>query len=76
MNDFDIDNHGSIVIFTPRTHDAAEFAETAFSSAMGWGCGYAVGHRYAEDIMFDLVMNEGFACSLDGQPIVGMQAAQ
>jgi len=26
--------------------------------------------------MFDLVMNEGFACSLDGQPIVGMQAAQ
>lgn len=78
MNDFEISSHGrpaSLYVVTPLTDDAREFSERMFADAMTWGQGYVVEHRYIEDVMYDLVMSQGFAVSLDGQDVLGMVAA-
>jgi hypothetical protein len=67
--DFEVRNEGTIFIFTAVTETAKAFAETAFQAATTWGGSYIVEHRYAADILDDLVNEEGFAVTLDGDPV-------
>jgi hypothetical protein len=60
MADFQINDQGSIVLFTPVSDEAREFATEAFANAMTFGTAYVVEHRYADDIIADLVGNQGF----------------
>jgi hypothetical protein len=60
MADFEIDDQGTVVLFTPLSDAAKEFAAEAFANAMTFGRGYAVEHRYAPAIIRDLVEEQGF----------------
>lgn len=67
--DFEITNHGSIVLFRPLTEAAQEFAAEAFADAQTFGAAYAVEPRFVADITYDLVAEQGFSVSVDGNEV-------
>jgi len=70
MTDFRINDQGSIVLFTPVSEAAQEFATEAFANAMTFGTAYVVEHRYADDIIADLTDNQGFTVEPSDVPLI------
>jgi hypothetical protein len=63
--DFDINREGGLYLFHPISR---EFAVEAFADAQSWGGAYVCKHRFAADIVGDL-LERGYAISLNGQTI-------
>ncbi len=60
MTDFHLDDHGSVVILTPVTQDAKDYAADMLpEDTQRWGSGYAIAHNYADDVV-GLLLRDGF----------------
>jgi hypothetical protein len=67
--DWCVQDHGSIITFYPMNPEAKEHGEQHFPNDCPMiGDNYCVEHRYATDIISDL-MGHGFVVALDGQII-------
>ena len=59
INEFDVANHSSIVVFTPLSGAAQDWwNENVNSDAMQCGSGYAVEHRFAKEIIEAMKFDE------------------
>jgi hypothetical protein len=65
--DFYILDEGTLVLFTPLTEAAKDFSVEAFGGAETFGHAFVVGHRFARDIIDDLINEQGFAIQI-GRP--------
>lgn len=73
--DYAVTDEGTLFLFRPVSDAAREHGERMFADAMQMGPSYAVEHRYAADILHDLIENEGFAVDLDGRRVVSFTSA-
>jgi len=66
--DFLVASEGaSLVLFLPLSLEADAFAEGAFLGAMTWGNARVVETDRAEQILFDIIVKQGFVARVDGQ---------
>jgi hypothetical protein len=66
--DFCVTREGGLYLFSPQSPDAREFAVEAFADAQQWAGSYVCEHRFAADVVGDL-LERGYAISIDGQTI-------
>lgn len=66
QHDFSITDGGSIYIITPQTDAGREWWEDHVPDAQSWGMGYAVEHRYIQDISTG-ILNDGLSITKDGK---------
>ena len=60
MTDFRLCDHGSVVILTPVTDDAKEYASDMLpEDTQRWAGGYVIEPRYADDVI-GLLLRDGF----------------
>jgi hypothetical protein len=60
MADFWLQDHGSIMLLTPRTLDAAQWLDDNLGEHQTWGDAVVVEHRYIADLV-EGIKDSGFS---------------
>lgn len=62
-HDYEVENHGSILLFRPLSYEAKERFAEVFADAQWWGGAVAVDHRMAGNLVDTLAENDGLLTS-------------
>lgn len=65
-HDFSVEDHGSIFLVTPHTDAAKEWWETSVDDGQSFGPGYAVEHRFIQNISH-AILDAGMTITKDGK---------
>jgi len=65
-HDFSVEDHGSIFLVTPHTDAAKEWWETRVDGGQSFGLGYAVEHRFIQNISH-AILDAGMSITKDGK---------
>ena len=65
-HDFSVEDHGSIFLITPHTDAAREWWDEKVGDCLSLGLGYAVEHRFIQDISQG-ILEDGLTITKDGK---------